>query len=249
MSHWKILRLTVNSTYKAETESSWQSEKEYQYDEIKVGDELDIDDFQVIIDAKEEQAIYGTARWHYDVDTFQAGTFKLSESHPEYMSHELNVSFDTVSRITIHLIFHETPFERIRVAIEHLNRDYAHVMPPATASEIDRCNTGLSKYKLPQLPPDYIEFLKITGAFEVNGMQLFGTYGDGIVMQNEMFRQYYHHKEFHSLLIIGRIDDDIYTYNESNGRYEARDINGFEVWDDYKSFYAFFFGEMMKWMR
>jgi DNA topoisomerase VI subunit A len=47
-----------------------------------------------------------------------------------------------------------------------------------------------------------------------------------------------------SLLFFGRSDEDIFTYNPETQKYEARDITGFEVWDDYDTFEAFFKEEL-----
>ena len=65
-------------------------------------------------------------------------------------------------------------------------------------------------------------------------------------MQNRLYKK--GDEEIDNLIFFGRIDDDLYTYNFRTKRYEARDINGLDIWDQYHTFDDFFSKEMMKWL-
>lgn len=131
-----------------------------------------------------------------------------------------------------------------------LNLDKSAIVnPPASEIDIEKCNKKLGKIGVPQLPSDYVEFLKNCNGMEFNGMQIFGTENNEIVHHTAQNQIYYEHfDEIKELLFFGRIDDDLYTYNAKTQKYEARDINGFDIWDEYESFEEFFSKEMMKWL-
>ncbi len=136
--------------------------------------------------------------------------------------------------------------EKIKNAINSLNRDYAVVCPSASDSDIKNINDELQSLDIPELPDGLANFFKICGGLEFNGMVIYGTYGNRIVDYNEDCHDYY--DELHHLVFFGVMDDDIYTYNTITQKYESRDINGMECWDEYDSFEEFFSGEMMHWL-
>ena len=143
----------------------------------------------------------------------------------------------------------DTHYDIIRQTIAQLNLQWARVMPPATDEAIAHCNRRFTNLGLPTLPEGYIRFLKITNGLSFNGMDVFGTTNCEIVEQNIQQNLVFHYyKEVDNLLFFGRIDDDVYTYHAGTGHYESRDINGFEVWDEYDTFEAFFIGEMRHWL-
>ncbi len=137
--------------------------------------------------------------------------------------------------------------ERIKDIIEELDQDYALIYPPASEEDIESVNQDLSELGIGDLPAGIAEFFKICGGIEYNGMVIYGTYQNQIVSHNEDRHDYY--QEFDHLLFFGAIDDDIYTYNTSTQRYESRDINGMECWDEFDSFEEFFRGEMAQWLN
>ena len=250
MAYWKILQLEVNTSFRPGSGQSWSRKKDYQYKDLKVGVAVSLEEFQITIEQLNEDGMKGSVMWRSGGLGISAGDFEIGKGKPIFCTPDLNVAYDTLMRLTMQLSAIEAPLQKMMMIIDGLDRNGADVMPPATDEDIANCNNELRKYKLPILPKEFMDFMKICSALEFNGMSIFGTYGCQIVEQNEMFRQFYSHQRCKDqLLVFGRIDDDVYTYNATTGKYEARDINGFEIWDEYESFYAFFFTEMMKWLR
>lgn len=250
MTHWKILKIEVSTEFRLGSEQNWNDYKEIQRDSLSVGKTIDFENFYIQIDEITPESLSGMIYWQYDVLKLNGGSFALSIDRNSYSTPILNVSDDTHCQLTISLVYEELPMDKIKITLTELDTDLAEIMPPASDEAIAKCNEQLKHYHLTNIPQEYAQFLKISDGMEFNGMQMFGTLGNDIVLQNEQMRNYYsHYKGSENLLIIGRIDDDIYTYNASTHHYEARDINGFEIWDEYDSFEAFFFQEMMKWLR
>ena len=250
MAYWKILQLEVDTSFRPGAGQSWNSKKEYQYKDLKAGTTIGLEEFQMSISELTEDGMKGSIEWRSGEVCIKAGDFAIGKGKPIFCSPTLNVAYDTLMRLSMQLLSEEAPLEKMKMIIDGLSRNGADVLPPATDEEIAKCNRELMKYKLTELPKDFVDFMKICCALEFNGMSIFGTYGCQIVEQNEMLRQFYSHQRCKDkILIFGRIDDDIYTYNATTGKYEARDLNDYEVWDEYESFYAFFFTEMMKWLR
>lgn len=137
--------------------------------------------------------------------------------------------------------------ERVKEIFKGLNHNCIVSHPPALEADIERVNRELHGLGLEPLPLGLVDFFKICSGFEFNGVVIYGTYESQIVSHNEDRHDYY--DEFPHLLFFGSIDDDIYTYNISTRRYESRDINGMECWEEYDTFEAFFFGEIMQWLE
>lgn len=116
----------------------------------------------------------------------------------------------------------------------------------STDDEIVEINEKLRSENLPTLPDDLAEFYKIAGGLEFNGMQIHGTNNHEILTYNIDKHDYY--EGYEDYLFIGSIDDDIYLYNSTTKKYEVRDINGMEIWDEYDSFHDFFDLELLKWL-
>ena len=250
MAHWKTLTLTVSTDFHSEVSDSWSTSKELQDYEMAVGKTYGFENFYITITEITDEGIKGTSNYSYETTEIDGGEFYINKENPSFQTEKLSVAPDTLSSLEVNISFEESPYQRIKIVVAEVKDEGAEVLPPATDEEINICNTELLKYKLPIMPPDYISFLKICSALEFNGMMIFGSYGCQIVEQNMALRKFYtHYHGSENLLIFGRIDDDIYTYNAANNRYEARDMNGFDIWDDYDSFKAFFFGEMMKWLH
>ncbi len=136
--------------------------------------------------------------------------------------------------------------KKIKDVIDHMNRDYALLYPPATDRDIESVNKELESLGISKLPVGLADFFKICGGLEFNGMVIFGTHDNKIVTHNEDRHDYY--EEFRHLIFFGVIDDDIYSYNTITQKYESRDINGMECWEEYDSFEEFFRGEMGQWL-
>lgn len=137
--------------------------------------------------------------------------------------------------------------EKIKEIINNLNRDCVVLCPAASDDDIQSVNRELERLEIPSLPEGLVNFFKICGGVEYNGMVIYGTYDNKIVRHNEDNHDYY--EEFTHLIFFGSIDDDIYTYNTLKHKYESRDINGMECWDEYDSFEEFFNVEMMQWLN
>jgi hypothetical protein len=129
----------------------------------------------------------------------------------------------------------------------------AMIPRPATDEDIALCQEDLAESGFPPLPADYVAFLQICNGAAFNGVELHGT---DIVTDNETNFQlidivsfnedipFLEEMEYLKLLFFGRSDEDIFTYNPETQKYEARDITGFDIWDDYDTFEAFFKGEL-----
>ena len=126
--------------------------------------------------------------------------------------------------------------------VEKLNEHESAMTPrPATVEDIEWANKELKESGFPELPADYAAFLQQCNGFAFNGVEIFGTdivtdRDSGyelidIITFNEQQREYYNE----NLLFFGRVDDDVYTYNPQTQKYEARDICGFDIWDDYEN--------------
>lgn len=121
----------------------------------------------------------------------------------------------------------------------------AMVVRPATTEDIEDANKELAGFGLPPIPSGYAGFLQRCNGFAFNGVEFFGT---DIVTDPETGFQLIDIVTFtqeqldyfeEGLLYFGRVDDDIFTFNPDTGKYEARDISGFEVWEAYDTFEAF----------
>ncbi len=250
MTHWKTLTLTVSSDFQSEQSESWSTSKVIQDYEASSGKTFGFENFYVTINDMDRQSIKGSCNYSYETLTLDGGEFSLNHENLSYKTAQLDVAPNTLSSLEVSISFDESPYQRIQVVLSDVIDKDASAMPPATDEDIDRCNTELVKYKLPVMPPDFISFLKLCSALQYKDLSIFGSYGCQIVEQNMMLRKFYtNYHGSENLLIIGRIDDDIYTYNAADGNYEARDMKSFRIWDVYKSFDAFFFAELMKWLH
>lgn len=135
---------------------------------------------------------------------------------------------------------------KIKNYIDNLDRRYAEVREPSTEKQILSCDKKLLENESPQMPDDLKAFYLICSGFRFNGLDFWGPNKKEIVEENIRLQCYYESPE---LLYLGRIDDDIYTYNQDLKCYESRDISGFDVWDSYASFETFFMGEIVKWLE
>ena len=126
--------------------------------------------------------------------------------------------------------------------LDKLNEHESAMVPrPAIAEDIEWANKELKQSGFPELPTDYAAFLQQCNGFAFNGVEIYGTdhvtdTDDGfelidIITFNEQQREYYSE----NLLFFGRVDDDVYTFNPETQKYEARDICGFDIWDDYET--------------
>jgi len=121
----------------------------------------------------------------------------------------------------------------------------AWLLRPATQKEITQCQKDLESIALEPLPKSYIAFLKIHNGFAWNGIEFYGTYKvseegkpDGfklidIVSMNDEFNDLY---ELDDKVLLGRADEDYYTYNIETEKYEALELESRETWEEFDTF-------------
>lgn len=151
----------------------------------------------------------------------------------------------------------------------------AMVVRPATTADIEEANNELENLSLPPIPSGYADFLQQCNGFAFNGVELFGTdmvsdpetgfelmdmvsfieQQHGIYVEQmldwgikDLSEEALKYIFPHDLLFFGRVDDDIFSYNPQTQKYESRDINSYEIWDEYPNFEDFWQGEISKYL-
>jgi len=135
--------------------------------------------------------------------------------------------------------------------INILNEDDSAMIPrPASEEDITRCQDDLTELALEPLPEGYINFLKKNNGFAWNGIEFYSTYqvteADNphgyklmdLVSMNDEFNERY---ELDEKVLLGRADEDYYTYNIETKKYEALELESREVWEEFDSFENLFF--------
>jgi len=130
--------------------------------------------------------------------------------------------------------------------IDILYEDEGAMIPsPATDEDISRCNTDLIELALEPLPQGYVDFLKINDGLAWNGIEFYSTYQvfeadnpDGyklmdLVTMNDLFNDFY---ELDEKVLLGRADDDYYTYNIETKKYEILEYTSRELMDEFDLF-------------
>ena len=131
-----------------------------------------------------------------------------------------------------------------------LNEDSGSwILRPATDQDIAECNEGLTELGLEPLPQGYIDFLKKYNGLAWNGILFYSTYqvsdADNpngfklmdLVTENDDFNDRY---ELDEKVLLGRADEDYYTYNIKTKKYEALELESREVWEECETFEALF---------
>jgi hypothetical protein len=135
--------------------------------------------------------------------------------------------------------------------IDILNEDEGAMIPrPASEEDIAGCQNDLIELGLEPLPQGYIDFLKKNNGLAWNGIVFYSTdqvteadNPDGfrimdLATMNDEFNDRY---ELDEKVLLGRADEDYYTYNIETKKYEALELESREVWDEYDTFEDFFF--------
>jgi len=135
--------------------------------------------------------------------------------------------------------------------IEILNEDDGAMIPrPASEEDIAQCQKELIELGLEPLPQGYIDFLKKNNGLAWNGVEFYSTdqvteadNPDGyrlmdLVTMNDDFNDRY---ELDEKVLLGRADEDYYTYNIESKRYEALERESREVWEEFDSFADLFY--------
>jgi hypothetical protein len=135
--------------------------------------------------------------------------------------------------------------------IDILNEDSGSMIPrPATDQDIADCNKDLTELGLEPLPQGYIDFLKKNNGLAWNGIIFYSTdqvtekdNPNGfklmdLVTENDDFNDRY---ELDEKVLLGRADEDYYTYNIETKKYEALELESREVWEEFDTFEDLFF--------
>jgi len=154
----------------------------------------------------------------------------------------------------------EKTFKEILAAISESEDCYPMIPRPDTSKDIKMCNANLKELALPELPKDYIKFLKIWGGYAYDGIELYGTdhvYDPeedyaliDIVTATEDFNDYYVDSVEPWLedaeLCIGRQNGDYFTYNPEMQKYLVRSHECItDIWDEYDTFEELFINEIL----
>ncbi len=129
----------------------------------------------------------------------------------------------------------------------------AMVARPASAEDLVFCDTDLIALDFPELPGEYIDFLKICGGLAFDSMELYGTdiVTDSetdfqlidIVTATEDFNDYYVDGGSldDPLLCFGRWNGDYFTYDPQTAKYQVRSHECIsDIWNEYDTFEEFF---------
>jgi len=140
--------------------------------------------------------------------------------------------------------------QTIKELLNILEDDHtAWLLRPATQKDITECQKNLKMLELEPLPKGYINFLKIRNGFVWNGIEFYGTYQVyevdkpnsfkliDIVTMNDEFNDWY---ELDEKVLLGRADEDYYTYNVTTQKYEALERESRETWEEFDTFEELF---------
>jgi hypothetical protein len=132
-----------------------------------------------------------------------------------------------------------------------LNEDEGAMIPrPASEEDIAGCQKDLIELGLEPLPQGYIDFLKKNNGLAWNGIVFYSTdqvteadNPDGfrimdLATMNDDFNERY---ELDEKVLLGRADEDYYTYNIETKKYEALELESREPWEEFDSFEDLFF--------
>jgi len=158
----------------------------------------------------------------------------------------------------------EKTFKEILDTISDNDDGRLMIPRPATPKDINLCNANLDDSGLPELPKDYIKFLKIWGGYAYDGIEFYGTdhvYDPeddyaliDIVTATDDFNDYYVYSDEPWLedaeLCIGRQNGDYFTYNPETKKYQVRSHECItDIWDEYDTFEELFMKEVLGWSK
>jgi len=134
--------------------------------------------------------------------------------------------------------------------IDILEEDESAMIPrPASDDDITQCQKDLDDIGLEPLPEGYIKFLKKNNGLSWNGIEFYSTdqvtYADNpdgyklmdLVAMNDEFNDRY---ELDEKVLLGRSDEELYTYNIETKNYEILDFTDREVVDEFDTFEKLF---------
>lgn len=121
---------------------------------------------------------------------------------------------------------------------------------PADEDSIRKAGNALKQdlnkngFKVPGIPEEYAEFLKMTNGYEWNGFRLFGSkpfkFNDGYSLCSIYERNLYYRENRHIMidnyLVLGDFDEDLFIYSGDGEKYMVVDDLTFIPIDSYDSF-------------
>ena len=124
----------------------------------------------------------------------------------------------------------------------------AMIPRPASQKDLKLCQKDMATLGFPPVPQGYAGFLGRLNGFAWNGIEFFSTDQvtdpgtwytlNDIVSANEGFVGC--NEGLGHCVLLGRADDDLFVYNTKNRRYEALDMTGRDVMEDFETFEAMF---------
>jgi len=134
--------------------------------------------------------------------------------------------------------------------IKVLNKDVGSMIPhPASDDDIDECQQDLVDLSLEPLPQGYIDFLKKCNGLAWNGIEFYSTdqivEADNpssfrlmdLVSMNDEFNDLY---ELDDKVLLGRADEDYYTYDIETQKYETLELETHDAWEEFDTFEELF---------
>ena len=132
--------------------------------------------------------------------------------------------------------------------LDELSDDDAAMIPRvASAKDLAQCRKDLLELALEPLPLGYVDFLKKCNGFAWNGIEFYSTdqvYDPesdytllDIVSTNDDFSDNY---EMDDRVLLGRADDDYYTYNIETKKYEILEYTSTDLMEEFDSFEELF---------
>jgi hypothetical protein len=135
--------------------------------------------------------------------------------------------------------------------IDILDEDDGAMIPrPASDEDITGCNKDLIELGLEPLPQGYIDFLKKNNGLAWNGIIFYSTdivtEADNptsfklmdLVTMNDEFNDRY---ELDEKVLLGRMDEEYFTYNIETKKYEVLELESREIWEQFDNFEDLFF--------
>jgi hypothetical protein len=135
--------------------------------------------------------------------------------------------------------------------IDILDEDDGAMIPrPATDKDIADCNKDLVEIGLEPLPQGYIDFLKKNNGLAWNGILFYSTdqvtEADNpngfrlmdLATENDDFNDRY---ELDEKVLLGRMDEEYFTYNIETKKYEVLELESREIWEQFDTFEDLFY--------
>ncbi len=196
-------------------------------------------DYSVSFDEVTDEKVSGEVLIFVDNRVAHSEKYTITLENRVFSSNSIGICYDTQAYVYIKAIPSNDLKERID-AIE-----YAENHPPVSDEDFDFMQKSLMNMELPRLPFDLkLFYLEVSSYFAYNGRELWGAKDGMLLKMNEQWYDYYEVSA--KILFIGRVDDDIYIYDDDVRKYQVIDINGLDVMEEYDTFEEFAIGELFR---